>query len=566
MINSPGDFYPFPYGPAAIFPMASSLTALQQPVFPSKQDFKPVIELQRKLMMNACIRPGRYTDFPNHMFAGVESVYHGLTRDLHEKLAKIDVFDLCVRLYERLEQFIGHAEGLRYLQAAGLLGGSDHQFSRAHNRVWEIISPYTESIRWLIEVAIKYALSSGPKASVGEFERLIAHAVTIFQWDAVWEHIYHGVVPHELIISDELEATATTTYRGHAAMTKYLEDAALFGADSQRKWADINMRSPRTVPIQKMMQDPTFDLLNVPLQEERGYSIEDWLRFTCGILDSFDHQEFLKVIRQDRLQTSLSTKWDVPEDRPEPLLRDYGLTKELVDSYDKPIFPVADARRDSRLLRRPIVVLEKNGKPVCLYGIETANFAFMGILDRLETGRIGTLIMHGRGPLTTAVGTIQSNLGSAFRNRIAAICDETQIRNDMEKTKVAGESILQERGFGPVDVFAVDRRSRRFILVEAKDVADEGVVPRFMKDERAEFMEAMDKVQGQVGWFNARLNALKSEYGIPLDEGYAVEGVVVVNSPRLWMYTADEAIPVVDVKRFAQILKSGDSFLTYPIA
>jgi hypothetical protein len=136
----------------------------------------------------------------------------------------------------------------------------------------------------------------------------------------------------------------------------------------------------------------------------------------------------------------------------------------------------------------------------------------------------------------------------------------------MEKTKVAGESILQERGFGPVDVFVVDRQARRFILVEAKDVADEGPVPRFLKDEHAAFVEAMIKVQRQVGWFGARLDKLKSEYGIPLEEDYSLEGVMVVNSPRLWMYTMDEAMPVVDVKRFGENLKSGSRFLNYPVA
>ena len=566
MVNSPDDFHPFSYGPAAFFPMASSLTALQPPVFPSEQNFKPVVELQRELMMTARIQPGQYTDFPNHLFPSMESVYDGLTGELNEKLAKIDAFDLCIRLYDRLEQFIGCAEGPRYLQAAGLLGGSDHQFSKAHNRAWEIISPYTESIRWLIEVAIKNALSSGPKASVGEFERLIAHAFTIFQWDAVWEHIRHGVVPHELTISDEYRVTATPTSRGEAAMKKHREDAAPYGAYNQHQWADINMRLPKTVPIQEMMRDSTFGLLDRPLQEERGYGTEDWLRFTCGVLDSFESQEARKVIRQDRLQSRLSAKWGVHEDRFDSLLHDYGLTKGLTDSYNKPIFPVADARRDSRLLRRPIVVLEKDGKPFCVYGVETTNIAVVGILDRLVTGRIGTSIMQSGGPLTTAVGTIQTNLGDAFRNRIAAICNDARFRNDMEKTKVAGESILQERGFGPVDVFVVDHQSRRFILVEAKDVADEGPVPRFLKGERAEFVEAMTKVQRQVGWFNARLNEIKSEYGIPFNEDYSVEGVVVVNSPRLWMYTEDEAMPVVDVKRFSQILKSGDSFLTYPVA
>ena len=82
-------------------------------------------------------------------------------------------------------------------------------------------------------------------------------------------------VPHELIISDELETTATPTSLGNAAVQKYREDIAPYGADKQHEWADINMKLPRSVPIEEMMQDSALNLLNGPLQEERGYSIED---------------------------------------------------------------------------------------------------------------------------------------------------------------------------------------------------------------------------------------------------------------------------------------------------
>ena len=169
MPSAPDGFYPFSYGPAALVPMASSLTALQQPVFPSKRDFKPVAELQRKLMMAAGILPGRYTDSPKDLFPGVQSVSDGLTGELNENLAKVDALDLCVRLYERLEQFIGYVEGPRYAQAAGLLASSPHAFAMAYNRAWEQISPYTEAIRWLIEIAIKHAKYSGSKATGREF-------------------------------------------------------------------------------------------------------------------------------------------------------------------------------------------------------------------------------------------------------------------------------------------------------------------------------------------------------------------------------------------------------------
>ena len=52
-----------------------------------------------------------------------------------------------------------------------------------------------------------------------------------------------------------------------------------------------------------------------------------------------------------------------------------------------------------------------------------------------------------------------------------------------------------------------------------------------------QFRKAVDRVNLQVDWFRERVEALKSDFGIGTGEDYLVEGVMVINYPRLWMYS-----------------------------
>ena len=125
--------------------------------------------------------------------------------------------------------------------------------------------------------------------------------------------------------------------------------------------------------------------------------------------------------------------------------------------------------------------------------------------------------------------------------------------------------IPEGKGFGAVDVFVVDRANKRFVLAEIKDTASEGTVPGAMRKERNRFSGFVSKLNRQVDWFSARVGAMQAEYEIPRDEVYAVEGVIVVNQPRVWMFAHGEALPILDVEAFIRALKIGGEFRTVPV-
>ncbi len=302
------------------------------------------------------------------------------------------------------------------------------------------------------------------------------------------------------------------------------------------------------------------------MERERGYKFSDWVRFAGGLIDSFEAQRYFKTCGSKNLNTFMSRKWQLDPDRLQRILIDHAMSRATVAELSpKDLEPVANARRDSRLLRRPVISLDHRNGQLYLYGLETVmigiKMVFHSIFRRQH-------LLPGNtegGPLITAIGRIQQTLGNEFSNYIADCCRKDGYQIEIEKGTVGSESTPQGEGFGPIDVFIVDRSHKRFVLIEAKDVADEGTVPKKMREDRDRFLEFQAKLTKQTEWFARRVDGLKHELGISRDESWSVEGVIVVREPRLWMYVHPEPLKIVHEFQFLRLLKNGGTFVTKPM-
>ncbi len=554
----------------------TSFQSLPKLQFPPERRFKEVTALQQKFVKQSGLRPGTHSKLERGMFKQVEFVLESLTNYLTAELSELNALDFCNRLYKRHEEYLEYMSKSQYDSVPALRrDGSVQPILMKREDAWGKISPFTESIRWLIEIALKYCkYSAGDEAGGKKFDYLIVLARAIHQWDGIWDHIAHGVISHEITVNADFTITTELTHRA-IEIEKAHRKASMPGlVKGNRQWADDTINRPvRDVTyemaregVERMMTLPEFRKLDGPLEAERGYSVRDWFRFAFGLVDSFEHYKYFKIIKAEKLAAFLSSKWELPANRLEHLLADHSLSKTTTSHRElSELRPVEHARRDSRLLRRPVVMIEEHGNRFCLYGVDTVESSAMMFQDRLVSGRLDLPGMSEDGPLTTAIGGVQTTLGDEFRDRIADMCSEAQFEKRREKDKVGQEKIPQGHGFGAVDVFVVDRHNRRFVLAEAKDVADEGTVPRFMKRERDKFLRYIEKLNRQVSWFKSRLPGLKSEFCIPANEDYAVVGVIVVNRSRRWMFAHNEPLPIVDPEGFIRMLKQGRDFQTIPV-
>ena len=521
--------------------------------------------MRRSLIKKAGLTPGTYTSLDGGLFGPVEEVLNGLTDHLIGLLTKYDKVDLSLRLYTRHEELLGHVLKAKYHSIPDTLYGDASRVAMDSRALWQNVTPLTEPIRWLIEIGIKSGQSHGTRPGNANIDYLIVLANIIYMWDASWEHILHGVIPHEVHIDQDFRVTSRSTDRANEILRVYQEALKSHLAKNEKEWADDIQRPRRDLSIDQLMDDPTLKSLDTPLEQDRGYSMADWFGFVAGLIDSFDQKKYCEITRISKLSKFLSQKWDVKPDRLETILVDHGLSSRVLDHIEmRQLRPMEYARRDSRLLRRPVVLLGSPDKPICIYGIETLEVYGRMFLDRLITGRIG-LPMQNTSPLRRAIGRIQTKLGDAFRDRIADRCNALGYECVKEKRRVAHEATSQCRGFGPVDVFLIDRKFGRFVLVETKDVADSGTVPRLIKNEFERFLHAIRKLERQINWFDGHMEALKREFGISREAVYEVVGVIVISSPRIWMYAQPEPLLVVDEYEFFRILDKGGPFQTEPV-
>ncbi len=547
--------------------MPSSYSALPPLDLPDRREIERVENLKRSLLREHGIHPGTYATIEPVMFGPIAGVYDGLQTELLKQIAVADAFDLCIRLYERDEEYLGlllrsHDDRAMRRAVAGI-----PESPMASERMWEWLSPYKEAIRWLIEIVVKVGGTAGSRVSDRELDRLIVLANAVLEWDYIWEHIYRAVVPHELLVEADYSLVPRQTPVAQRALVAYrnaimpamtqAENEQFQLWQSKRRYARPGDEDGDLRWLEKMGLDDA-------LLDARGYSLTDWGRFVYGLINSFEEREYRKVIKIEALSRFLADKWALSPEPFHNLLRDFGLSKQTVNDFElDKLRPAEHGRRDSRLLRRPVVVLEHGGSLRCLYGIETFQAGQILMFDRIESGRAEFIRDIDDRQLRSAIGGSQKEKGSKFEEHIADRCKSMNLEYYREKGKIAGKGLPQGKGFGPVDVFIVDRAHHRFVLVEAKNYFFDISIPKEMKKDRDEFAECIKTLNAQVDWFTNGLDDLKNEYGIPAHEQWSVEGVIVVSALQPWMILYEDPVPILDFKNFFMRISKPSNFIIH---
>ena len=554
--------------------MPSSFGHLPPPQFPSEADIVRVVALQQSLVEQAGFRPGVYSSVDEDILRQATTVYNGLMDALTEQLVGLDVISLCLSLYNRSEEYLGNMNKARHysIPDALLVGRTDAAMAR--QRIWERMSSYTISIRWLIEICVKYCRASDTKVSQLRLGFLIELAREILAWDTAWDYVYSGVLSHEVTVGPDYRLSIARTDRTAAVTLAHQEAIMPWRVDEERNWVNNIFRAEAesagwTVEknLSRIDGDPEWGRLSKAMVKELGYSATDMIRYLGGLQDSFGPTGYVKLIPKDELGEFTSREWRLNPERFESLLTDHALSKQLISEYGlDQLRPSEHAGRDTRLVRRPVVLLEGLGSiPVCLYGVETVEMSARSFFYRFPSGQTRLHRMSKGGPVESAIGKIQTKLGTTLRDEIADKCKRAKYTVTREKKRIGTERIPGGTDFGPVDVFIVDRRFHRFVLAEAKDVSEHMNVPTEVKRELRKFQKYVNKLEKQSDWFRERVEALKSEFGIAPEEDYTVEGVIIVNYPRLWMYDHQEQLPIVADRHFYGMLEKGDRFLTTPV-
>lgn len=165
------------------------------------------------------ILPGTYVRFDD--VKPLINVHDRLWDTLENELIKFGNLTIRKYLYEKFETILGHLNRNKCQTAAeqiltGRMRGSDKRFD-----IWRSITPTTEGIKFLLEMAIKHCGSQGLVSRRSRLNYLIGLSSRIVIWDGHLGNIYGRVVPYEITISPDFDVAVGITNQARVATEKF---------------------------------------------------------------------------------------------------------------------------------------------------------------------------------------------------------------------------------------------------------------------------------------------------------------------------------------------------------
>jgi len=552
-------------------PIPTSFGALPELPRLNKEQFELAAELERSFTQESGILPGTYTKFDD--VKALINVHDRLWDNLESELLKWDNLAICKLLYKKFEVILGHLYMNKYRTAADQVLTGRTQGSAKRIGIWLAITPLTEGIKFLLEMAIKCCRDQGLTSGGSRLDFLIGLSISIVMLDALLDNIHYQIIPYEITIDPNFSIYGGITNQARVAIDNFKKYEETHMAQADRDFIDnLSRVMGPEIKVDDFRAIPGIVPLDKAMTEELGYGIFDWLNYSKGCLSLFGEKEFLKLIGVPRLTRHLRDMVGLNSEKIELILQDHALSQATVKDLSRDdMMPFANYKRDSRLLRRPLLEINHGGARIVIMGIETFIIGGQVFSDSLSYGTLQIPRMQPEGPVKSAMGRLQAKLGDPFRESIVSKCIEMGFK--AEKEWPLPKKDKTDKPVGPIDILVIDQKKRRFILVEAKNLQSQGIIPKEMKGQRDRFLGEKeqddqafirvlkDKEQTFASNKEWHLHELKHKLRMDGLENYSVESVIVVFHPLFWPLFATEPLPILDDLEFYKRLRLGQSFL-----
>jgi hypothetical protein len=559
----------------------TSLRALPKLPIPDKEQLQAAAELERSLIQESGILPGTYTKFDD--VKSLIDVHDSLWDTLESELLKYDNLIICKLLYGKLEVILGHIYIEKFQTAKEQILTGRTQGSEKWLDIWRAITPTTEGIKFLLEMAIKCCGDQGLTIRASGLDFLIGLSSRIVMLDQHLETIHYRILPYEIIIAPDFSVHGGIGSEASVAIDEFEKHEKTHMSQADKDFVDqqnkgfLDKITGQEVKLDDFRTFPELVNLDQAMMEELGYGMFDYLSYIKGCMSLFGEKEYLKVMTVPRLTKLLKHAVGLNREKVEALLRDHALSQATVEALTREdMMPFESYKRDSRLLRRPLLEISHGGTRIAVMGIEIFSIGMQVFYDALQYGTLRMPSMQREGPVRSAMGDLSAEIGDPFRDNIASKCIEMGFKVTTEWPIPKKDRTTQP--IGPIDILVIDQKKRRFILVEAKNLQSQGIVPKEMKGQRDRFLGTKkkddkafiqvlrDKEQAFTSNKEWHLHELKHKLKMDGLEDYTVEGVIVVFYPLLWPLFASEPLPILDDLEFYKRLQLGQHFLTTPIA
>ncbi len=515
---------------------------------PSGESLSKSEVILSQIIENSGLAPSVYRTSKGLDYGALKFVHTRLCEILEDEIAKFELVDACKKLYEVHEKFMARNEIL------------------AGQKAVEI-----QSVRSLLELAVKCCDESGVPLDEEGRDYLLALGFQAVCWDYVWDQFSLGFFGQELVISQSYEFRPQRIdakyHKAQREHTKYIATRKRLMESSQ----DQGLILPNgghfhreSLSTWLRNESPHFPELDSRLSSEVGYSLIDYLLLRNALVKFAVDAEPHIVEVSTQVVSGRVGFFGVEESAIFAILKDFALSREVVcDVPSAKIFSVGRRNRDSRFIRRPILLVTDNDDTVLLFGLTSLSEASDLFLRQVNSGSIPVTRWQENSEVERVFGKIQGARGDPFKNAIAKDCERVQGIDHVVVEKDSISGVKSDPDLGAIDIFLVDNARQRFILVEVKNSGNRAGVPLTMADEYRTFSEEyLSTLKAKAEWFRSHISELKKEFRIPAEEDYKVEEVLVVNQQRLWVMMHESRLPILDDDDFMARLGTGRDLLS----
>jgi hypothetical protein len=396
-------------------PTPTSFRALPPLSGLNKKQLLEAADIEKSFIKHSGISPGTYTKFDE--VKALISVHNKLWDTLETELLKYDNLAICKRLYQKLEVILGHLNMNKYQTSADQTLTGRTQGSAKRYDIWQAITPTTEGIKFLLEMAIRCCNDHGWISGSSRLDFLIGLSSRIVMLDENLEIIYGRIVPYKITITPDFSIKADIADHARQAIDDFKKYQKSHAAQADRDFMDKLHRimGPK-ITLDDFRKFPELAPVYKAMIEELGYGIFDWLNYVTGCMDLFDEEDFLKVIGVPRLKEHLKDKFDLDPEKVELILQDHAMSQATVKGLTRDdIRPIEHYKRDTRLLRRPLLEISHEDARIVIMGIETFSVGMQVFFNSLEYGSLQIPRMQQEGPVKSAMGILSAKIGDPFR-------------------------------------------------------------------------------------------------------------------------------------------------------
>ena len=514
---------------------------------PSRASMERSIRLLQYAIKDSGLSPGLYEKPDDVDYDKLSSVHVHLCETLEREIQELDVLHLCSKLYRLHDIFLTSAQILTNEQATLI-----------------------HAVRSLIELAIRSCGSSGVFVDEDHYDDLLSLGYQAISWDAIWDQLSSPVFPQGIQIKDDYSLKPIPNLPASKATEDYKSYLS-----TRARLNEIHQEHPSIVPVmdfgresvERMLANSDIAGIDSSLDEQIGYSLADYITFVYSLAQiSIDMDLDICVLDRDRFIADCHELRGVRMSSSQKLIRDFALTVEMTRQVPlTALFSIGRRNRDSRFVRRPLAVLNHEGTSILMFGRASLLDAHEFLMKQVMFGRMPVQRWSDNKGVTEAFGKVQAAVGDQLKNTVAEACKKILGPDRVYLEKGAISGVKTPSDLGPIDIFLIDEDRARFILVEIKNSAAAGGDPLALKDEYLEFANYfLPTLREKTDWFHSNLHKLKREYGIPDQDDYSVQGVIVVNQQRLWALMQEDRLPILDHDEFLEKLGNGDALLKAP--